>query len=59
MPEAENANFLPVIISFLYYIVPIVFIIWFLINFLKIQKEKNLILRDISDKIDKLSNDNS
>lgn len=47
------------ILGFLYYIVPIVFIIWFLINFLKIQKEKNLILRDISDKIDKLSNDNS
>lgn len=47
------------IAGILYYIVPIVFIIWFLLKFLKIQQEKNLILKNISDKIDKLSNNNS
>jgi len=45
----------PIIIIF-FYIAPIVFIIWFLIKFLKVQQEKNEILRTIADKLDKLKN---
>ncbi|WP_338786356.1 hypothetical protein [Metabacillus sp. FJAT-53654] len=41
------------IITFLFYIAPVVFIIWFLLKFLKIQQEKNRILKNISDKLDK------
>ena len=41
------------IITILFYIAPVVFVIWFMIKFLKIQQEKNKILRTISDKLDK------
>jgi len=43
--------FLPI----LFYIAPVVFVIWFMIKFLKVQQEKNKILRTISDKLDKLN----
>ena len=43
------------IITILFYIAPVVFVIWFLIKFLNIQLEKNKILRTISDKLDKLN----
>lgn len=43
------------ILSILFYIAPIVFVIWFLIKFLKIQQEKNKILSSISDKLDRLN----
>lgn len=46
--------FLPIITIF-FYIAPVVFVIWFMIKFLKIQQEKNKILRTISDKLDKLN----
>lgn len=42
------------ILTLFFYIAPIVFLIWFLIRFLKIQQEKNQILKTISDKLDKL-----
>ncbi|WP_243292672.1 hypothetical protein [Bacillus sp. FJAT-47783] len=32
-------------LSILFYIAPIVFVIWFLLKFLRIQQEKNLILK--------------
>ena len=41
------------IIAILFYIAPVVFVIWFMIKLLKIQQEKNKILRTISDKLDK------
>ena len=43
--------FLPI----LFYIAPVIFVIWFMIKFLKVQQEKNKILRTISDKLDKLN----
>ncbi|MGM0852700.1 MAG: hypothetical protein ACQEWI_08825 [Bacillota bacterium] len=43
-------------LTLLFYLAPIVFIIWFLIKFLKIQQEKNKILQTVSDKLDKLDN---
>ncbi|MGF3104644.1 hypothetical protein [Rossellomorea sp. DUT-2] len=43
------------ILTLLFYLAPIVFIIWFLIRFLKIQQEKNKILQTISDKLDNLN----
>ncbi len=39
--------------TLLYYIVPIVFVIWFVIKYFKIQKERNELLRQISEKLDK------
>ncbi len=42
------------ILSLLFYLVPLVFIIWFLLTFIKLQKEKNRILRTIAEKIEKL-----
>ncbi len=44
--------FLPSLI----YLVPIIFLAWFLVKFLRIQQEKNSILKTISDKLDKLNN---
>ncbi|WP_199670771.1 hypothetical protein [Rummeliibacillus sp. POC4] len=41
--------FFPII----FYIAPLIFVIWFLIKFLKVQKEKNEILRAIAEKKDK------
>ncbi|MQR86518.1 hypothetical protein GFV16_11405 [Bacillus megaterium] len=43
-------------LSIFLYIAPIIFIVWFSISFLKIQKEKNKILNSIADKLDKLDN---
>ncbi|MEH7353734.1 hypothetical protein V7150_09155 [Neobacillus drentensis] len=43
------------IITIIFYIAPIAFIIWFLVKLLKIQQEKNKILKPIADKIDKLN----
>ncbi|MEJ9233431.1 hypothetical protein LAV79_29560 [Peribacillus butanolivorans] len=37
----------------LFYLIPIAFIAWFLISFIKTQKERNSLLRDISLKLDK------
>lgn len=42
--------FLPILTMF-FYLVPVGFVIWFLIKFLKIQQEKNEILRNIADKL--------
>jgi len=47
------------ILSLLFYLVPTIFIVWFLLKFLKIQKEKNLILKRISDKLDNEKNTKS
>jgi len=42
------------IITILCYIAPAIFIIWFIVKFLKVQNERNLILKSISANIDKL-----
>ncbi len=42
--------FLPILTMFIY-LIPVVFVVWFLVKFLKIQQEKNEILRTISDKL--------
>jgi hypothetical protein len=39
-------------LGILSYLIPIVFISWFLISFIKVQKERNRILRDLSLKLD-------
>ena len=44
--------FLPILTMFFYF-VPVVFVIWFLVKSLKIQQEKNDILRTIADKLNK------
>lgn len=41
------------IISLLVYLIPIVFIGWFLLRYLKIQEQKNEILRTIADRMNK------
>lgn len=38
--------------SILFYLIPIVFIVWVVISFLRTQKERNRLLRDISLKLD-------
>ncbi|MFF3099914.1 hypothetical protein [Viridibacillus arvi] len=45
----EILAILPVL---LFYILPIVFIIWFAVNMVKLQKEKNEILRTIAKWLD-------
>ena len=47
------------IISLLFYIAPVVFVIWFLLKLLKTQQEKNLILKNIVEKLEKLDKNNS
>lgn len=58
MSNSSWISILP-ILSLLFYLVPIVFIVWFLLKFLKIQKEKNIILKSISDKLDNEKNTNT
>ncbi len=41
------------IISLLIYLIPIVFIGWFLLRYLKIQEQKNEILRTIASRMNK------
>jgi len=43
-------NIIPLLISF----IPIVFIAWFLVKFLKAQQERNVLLKRISEKLDRL-----
>ncbi|MCM3759037.1 hypothetical protein M3197_16480 [Sporosarcina aquimarina] len=50
----ENMISILSLLSLLFWLVPFVFIIWFLITFIKLQKEKNQILRTIADKMNKL-----
>gem|GEM_PF-3437963 len=40
-------------ISILITVVPLIFVIWFAIKFLSIHKERNKILKEISNKLDK------
>lgn len=47
------------LMSFLLYIVPIVFIIWFLIKFLRIQQDMNQNLKKIADKLESINKNNS
>ncbi len=47
------------IIPILFYLAPFVFMVWFLLKSLKIQQEKNQILKSISDKLDHFNNNNS
>lgn len=42
------------IIPLLIYLIPIVFIAWFLVKFLKAQQERNVLLKRISEKLDRL-----
>jgi hypothetical protein len=45
------------LLGLLSYLIPIVLISWFLISFIKTQKERNSILRDISFKLDSNKSD--
>ncbi len=42
------------LIAILFNIAVIVFVIWYLIRFLKLQQERNTILKSISEKLDSL-----
>ena len=37
-------------------LVPLLLVIWFIIKFINLQKERNQILKEISNKLDKLRN---
>ena len=45
------------LLGILFYLIPTVFVVWFLISFLKTQKERNNILGEISGKLDMLKTD--
>lgn len=45
------------LLGLLSYLIPIVLVSWFLITFIKIQKERNSILRDISLKLESNKSD--
>jgi hypothetical protein len=40
------------LLGILFYLIPTVFVVWFLISFLKTQRERNNILREISEKLE-------
>lgn len=44
---------LPLIGIFIFYLIPAIFIIWFLFKFIKIQQEQTEILKSISDKLNR------
>ncbi|GAB0168207.1 hypothetical protein LSPCS325_16440 [Lysinibacillus sp. CTST325] len=41
------------ILSLLLFLIPFVFVIWYMFKSINLQKERNMILRDISDKLNK------
>lgn len=41
-----------VILAVLYYVLPALFIIWFMVNIVSAQRERNKILQEISAKLD-------
>jgi len=41
------------ILSLLLFLFPFVFVIWYMLKSINLQKERNKILRDISDKLNK------
>ncbi|MFJ7698928.1 hypothetical protein [Lysinibacillus fusiformis] len=50
--DMDFISILP-IISLLIYLVPVLFVIWFMTKSISLQKERNNILRNISNKLDK------
>lgn len=54
-PFAFLFSIIPLLIIFLVYLAVVGLIIWFIISFLKTQKERNVILREISNKLDNRS----
>ncbi|MBD8028072.1 hypothetical protein ACH0B5_11095 [Ureibacillus sp. 179-F W5.1 NHS] len=42
---------IPLLILFIIYVVPIVFVIWFALTVIKLQKEQIQLLKSISDKL--------
>ncbi|WP_397537915.1 hypothetical protein [Rummeliibacillus pycnus] len=53
MSEIAWGNVIISIIPIIFCIVPVLFVIWFLIKFLQVQQEKNEILKAIAGKLDK------
>ncbi|WP_445489789.1 hypothetical protein [Niallia sp. 03133] len=41
------------LVTIFFYLGPVIFVIWFLLKILKIQQEKNIILKDIAAKLNK------
>ena len=46
------ASFAPLLILFIY-IIPIIFVIWFMVNMVNLQKENNTILKSIEEKLNR------
>ncbi|WP_409369628.1 hypothetical protein [Lysinibacillus sp. 38-6] len=44
------------ILSLLFTFIPFVFVIWFMIKLISLQKERNRLLANIADKLDKTRN---
>lgn len=44
------------LISLLFYVVPALIILWFMVNIVSSQRERNKILREISEKLDHIGN---
>lgn len=42
---------IPIFLLLFFYLVPVIFIVWFLLKFINLQKEQTEILRNISDKL--------
>lgn len=53
MNEIGWWNVMIPIIPIIFCIIPLLFVVWFLIKFLQVQQEKNEILRIIAEKLDK------
>ncbi|MGE7667827.1 hypothetical protein ACQKMN_19200 [Ureibacillus composti] len=44
------------LISLLFYVVPALILLWFMVNIVSSQRERNKILREIAEKLDHIGN---
>lgn len=52
-----GVTYLDMIIAFIFYVIPALFIIWFMVSIVSAQRERNAILREIVEKLDAKNND--
>ncbi|SOC06083.1 hypothetical protein SAMN05880501_104183 [Ureibacillus xyleni] len=46
-----------IVVAFIFYVIPALFIIWFMVSIVSAQRERNTILREIVEKLEAKNND--
>lgn len=54
MGTSMGISFFSILPLLLFYVLPIIFVIWFALTIVRLQKEKKVILQSIADKLDSI-----